>query len=53
MSLTDAGPVLDVPSSRGEEAARWTLTLPHRGYEALTILAGGEVLSTSGFPAVA
>ena len=60
LSVTVTGPELGTADAfataayaRGEDAARWTLTLPHRGYEALTILAGGEVLSTSGFPAAA
>jgi thiamine biosynthesis lipoprotein len=32
----------------GEDGPRWTATL--RGYEAMTILAGGRVLMTPGFP---
>jgi thiamine biosynthesis lipoprotein len=58
LSVTVTGPELGTADAyataayaRGEGAARWTLTLPQRGYEALTILAGGEVLSTPGFPA--
>jgi FAD:protein FMN transferase len=60
LSVTVTGPELGTADAfataayaRGEGAARWTLTLPNRGYEALTILAGGEVLSTPGFPAAA
>ncbi len=58
VSVTVTGPELGTADAfataafaHGEGAAAWTLTLPQRGYEALTILAGGEVLSTPGFPA--
>jgi FAD:protein FMN transferase len=60
LSVTVTGPELGTADAFataayacGEGAARWTRTLPERGYEALTILAGGQVLSTPGFPAAA
>jgi FAD:protein FMN transferase len=60
LSVTVVGPELGTADAlataayaHGEGAARWTRTLPGRGYEALTILAGGEVLSTPGFPVAA
>jgi len=59
LSVTVTGPELGAADAfataayaLGEAAVAWTRTLPARGYEALTILSGGEVLSTPGFPAV-
>ena len=58
LSVTVTGPELGTADayataaySLGSAAPAWTRTLPERGYEALTILSGGEVLSTPGFPA--
>jgi hypothetical protein len=36
----------------GPRAVDWTARLPQRGYQALTILSDGRVLSTPGFPGV-
>jgi hypothetical protein len=35
----------------GADGPAWTLTLPPRGYEAMTVRADDRVLSTPGFPA--
>ena len=55
LSVTVTGPVLGVADAyataafaMGTEGPRWTATLD--GYEAMTILADGTVLSTQGFP---
>ena len=55
LSVTITGPELATADAyataafaMGEDGPRWTATL--RGYEALTILADGRVLSTAGFP---
>jgi thiamine biosynthesis lipoprotein len=56
LSVTVTGPDLgraDAYSTAafalGSEAAGWTMRLP-RGYEAMTITADDQVLSTPGFP---
>lgn len=55
LSVTVTGPDLGLADAyataafvKGESGPAWTLALP--GYEALTILADGTVLSTPGFP---
>jgi thiamine biosynthesis lipoprotein len=55
LSVTVTGPVLGVADAyataafaMGTEGPQWTATLD--GYEAMTILADGTVLSTEGFP---
>ena len=55
LSVTVTGPVLGVADAyataafaMGTDGPRWTATLD--GYEAMTILADGTVLSTEGFP---
>lgn len=57
LSVTITGPVLATADAyataafaMGLDGPRWTARL--RGYEAMTILADGTVLSTPGFPAV-
>lgn len=56
LSVTITGPELATADAyataafaMGEDALAWTATLPD-GYEALTILPGERMLSTSGFP---
>lgn len=54
LSVTVTGPDLALADAYSTAAfvagADWTLDLPARGYEALTILADDRVLSTPGFP---
>jgi thiamine biosynthesis lipoprotein len=58
LSVTITGPVLGTADAyataafaMGDRGPAWTARLP-RGYDALTIMADGRVLSTPGFPAV-
>jgi thiamine biosynthesis lipoprotein len=58
LSVTVTGPELGTADAyataafaMGEDGPAWTARLP-RGYEAMTILADGRVLSTGAFPAV-
>ena len=60
LSVTITGPELAIADAYataafamdGPRAVDWTARLPQRGYQALTILSDGRVLSTPGFPGV-